>query len=553
MKKLNLFQSLVVFFVDASASFFIFQTVAFIFSYFYFLPFFPGFWAVWTIYYIVAYSVFNKTLGQAFFHTGIVVEKRPARLWIRILLREILTSFPGILFLTTFRTPIAIPLSLVILLVCLSLLCFRKKLFGVTVRRFDTMPDFVPCRIYFAIVVCGVIARFVNVAVTNDGDTGNKSLLSSAPRPTVNSAQKYVDFLKGNRQDINDYIMGLFDEYDHVILCERMHPEMTQYDMIYNLVTDSRFVDSVGVVFTEVGSAESRDAYRDFVKTPFANDTLVEKNLASFLMDNQTVWLLWTNTNWFDFLKKMYYFNHDRENKVEIMFSDRNWIDRSEIGCRDSIMADNIISTIESDGLGKSLTIMNYRHAFLTRGNCGYYLARRFPGRVANVMINSVTLATGLKPIQNGLWDVAAEQMRPVEFAFDFKGSPFGTDDFDYFPFCMNWGTKLTYQDMFTGMIYYKSLDEQYLSDGFNYIFEPENIVKIEERERLLPDEVRNPYKFLKGVIVVRSGNDVFNMFVRLSNIFTLGLTILSLILVCVMCIYIHRRRKKYLSVREDV
>ena len=78
---------------------------------------------------------------------------------------------------------------------------------------------------------------------------------------------------------------------------------MTQHDMIYNLVTDKRFVDSVGVVFTEIGSAESRKAYKMFINTSFPNDTVVDKELASFLMENQTVHLLWPNTNWFDFLK----------------------------------------------------------------------------------------------------------------------------------------------------------------------------------------------------------------------------------------------------------
>ena len=55
--------------------------------------------------------------------------------------------------------------------------------------------------------------------------------------------------------------MELFDKYDHVILCERHHQEMTQDDMIFDLITDKRFVDKVGVVFTEIGCAESRKAW----------------------------------------------------------------------------------------------------------------------------------------------------------------------------------------------------------------------------------------------------------------------------------------------------
>jgi len=53
----------------------------------------------------------------------------------------------------------------------------------------------------------------------------------------------YVDFLKKQRQKPADYVMGLFEKYDLVILCERFHPETTQYDFIYDLVSDKRFIE----------------------------------------------------------------------------------------------------------------------------------------------------------------------------------------------------------------------------------------------------------------------------------------------------------------------
>lgn len=104
----------------------------------------------------------------------------------------------------------------------------------------------------------GISARVMNIAFTGDKEVMAQTLFNAEPRPHKRLVQNYVDYIKENRQDINDYVMGLFREYDHVILCERMHPEMTQYDMIYNLATDDRFVDSVGVVFTEIGNVESK-------------------------------------------------------------------------------------------------------------------------------------------------------------------------------------------------------------------------------------------------------------------------------------------------------
>lgn len=543
MKNLNIFQKLIIFLIDASVSFFIFQIVALILAPFCFLPFLPGYWAVWTIYYAVSLCWVRKTLGQSFFQAGIVVKKNKISSSVRIILRESLTSLPAIIFWTTCLTPIAIKLSSIILLACVILTFFRNKLFGIRIRRSDTLPGYKSSWIYLALIIAGTSARIANIAFTADKEVLAKAPFNAEPRPAVNLASKYVDFLKDNRQNINDYIMGLFKEYDHVILCERMHPEMTQYDMIYNLVTDQRFVDSVGVVFTEVGNVDSRVAYKNLINKSFENDTLMEKALTSFLMDNQTVWLLWTPTNCFDFLKKMYYFNHDSEKKVEILFSDRNWLDQSQLNVRDSIMADNIISTVDSDSIRKSLIIMNYRHAFLTRGNVGHYINRKFPGKVANVMINSPVIMRLMTPIQNGHWDVATEQVRPIEYAFNFNGSPFGEDNFDYALFSSTPGVK--YKDMFTGIIFYKSTNEQYISDGYRYITEPDNLKKIEERSRLLPEDVQNPYIFPNGGIIVRDSFDTYGAFKRLANIGIICLIILSLILDISMTSHTYYSRKR--------
>ena len=46
---------------------------------------------------------------------------------------------------------------------------------------------------------------------------------------------------------------------------------------------------------------------------------------------------------------------------------------------------------------------------------------------------------------------------------FDFKGSPFGEDDFDYFPFIRH---GLRYQDVFTGFVFFKPLKEHRMSVG---------------------------------------------------------------------------------------
>ena len=546
MNKLNIFfQHFIIFLIDTTVAIFVFQIVALLISYFYFLPPFPGICIVWILYYIITYWKYRRTLGQAFFNTGITVEDKKLPLVFRIIFRETFTSFPAIVLWVFGWNQLIIFRTFVLLWGYFILLLFRRKIFGITVQDNGISPE---CRsklklryIYSLLITIGIVARLLNIITTNDEVIYADSPLHASPRPTSHSVEEYVDFLKNNRKEINDYVMELFDKYDHVILCERHHQEMTQYDMIYDLITDKRFVDKVGVVFTEIGCAESRKAYKEFAETSYPNDTLVEKGLASFMTENQSVHLLWPNTNWFSFLKRMYYFNHHNPKQVEILFADRNWLDRSMLEARDSIMADNIISTISSDSIRKSLIIMNYRHAYLTPGNCGNYIEQEFPGKVANVMINfgkadliSAVLRPGnemIKPIQHGKWDVAFEQMVDSDFAFDFSKSPFGEDRFDHFFLPANAVNALQYQDMFNGFIYYKAPHEQYTSVGYPYIFDSENMNKLKDREHLLKGYSLDAWDFLKDGLHVTEGKKIYYKIYQKENLVFLGICVLSFIL----------------------
>lgn len=555
MKRANLLQRLGAFLIDVHVIVFLSQIVALLLSPFYFLPLFPGTWFVWIIYYVVSYATVRKTLGESFFKAKITAGNGWVPVWIKIILREVFTSFPALIAWTLCWNRLNPIRSIAIFVVLLLVICLRRKMFGISLVKCkqETTATKRPfyktsAGIFLMVILGGCLARVVNTVCTNDKAFLVESPWKSVPRPTVSSVSKYVDYLKNNRQDINDYVMGLFEKYDYVVLCERHHQDMMQYDMIYDLVTDSRFVDKVGVVFTEIGCAESRDAYRTFVETTFQNDTLVEKELASFLMKNQTVHLLWPNTNWFSFLKRMYYFNHDREKKVEIMFADRNWIDRTELAHRDSVMADNIIKTIESDRLKKSLIIMNYRHAFFTPGCCGEYIQRRFHGKVANVMINNVkldflSLALGKEiarpDLRYGEWDVAFEQMPTDAFAFDLKDSPFGNDKFDYFALPWAKENDMTYQDMFNGFIYYKAPIDHRASIGFNHLFDPENRAKLEEREKLLPGYWLGAWEFLKEGPQVTEGKDIYFEYNKLINTIFLWICLSALLLCAIMSVII--------------
>jgi len=58
-----------------------------------------------------------------------------------------------------------------------------------------------------------------------------------------------------NKYKLNpyDYIMQLFDNYDIVILSERLHPEYTQWDFFSKIILNDTFATKIKNVYTEFG------------------------------------------------------------------------------------------------------------------------------------------------------------------------------------------------------------------------------------------------------------------------------------------------------------
>jgi len=229
-----------------------------------------------------------------------------------------------------------------------------------------------------------------------------------------------VQFIGAQKQTPVNYVMGLFGKYDIVVLCERAHPETTQYDMIFELASDKRF--------------------------------------------------------------------------------------QQQLGQRDKIVADNAAAKFNEiqkppGSQKKALVIMNYRHAFthfrLERGgkvrnieNMTGFLMAACPGKVANVMINATGLIiggrdnpAGATAIQNGKWDAAFAVAGNPSLGFDFKGSPLGDDPFDYFPFPIP--VSYTYQDVFTGFVFYKPLSEHRMSFGVPGLLDPEFTAELVRRSQI--------------------------------------------------------------------
>ena len=87
------------------------------------------------------------------------------------------------------------------------------------------------------------------------------------------SQGEYEDFLADQHLSAKEYILSLFEKYDIVILCERDHREITQYDLILDVISDKRFRSEVGNIYTEIGNFQRNDILNEFL----CNDALSER------------------------------------------------------------------------------------------------------------------------------------------------------------------------------------------------------------------------------------------------------------------------------------
>jgi hypothetical protein len=321
------------------------------------------------------------------------------------------------------------------------------------------------------------------------------------PRYPVNAeVRKYADFIRVHRQNPVDYILGLFDRYDIVVLSERMHPEYTQYQLISEVIQDPRFAGKVGNLFTECGSVSFQDTLNTLLNTSFASRDSLDVRTALLQRNSNAIWPLWDNTNLFDLLESVNLRNAGLPDsaRTKWYFTDlpvdwRHMNHQKFLAAygnihRDSFMAAQIIERFDHEGSlqsrHKALVIMNTRHGYGVPGksvpgsyrreygnSTAAYLMDRFPGKVANVMLNTVSIRYGyvFTPIQQGKWDAAFSLAGNPDAGFDFSGSPFGDDVFDagvrYYP-------SVTYKDVFTGFIFYQPLEVHFDEVGFAHEFD---------------------------------------------------------------------------------
>ena len=320
------------------------------------------------------------------------------------------------------------------------------------------------------------------------------------------SQGEYEDFLADQHLSAKEYILSLFEKYDIVILCERDHREITQYELILDVISDKRFRSEVGNIYTEIGNFQRNDILNEFLCNDALSDRAARREALEIQRDSYGAGL-WEKSNYAYFIHGVWDTNKRDDNNVKIYNLDigiRDWATAtvedirkrdSLMPQRDSILADNFLRTYNVSSTEKALVILNFRHAFVKdigkSANAGRYIAELFPGKVANVMISGTSLSydMSLTAIAQGRWDASFMNAGKENVGFDLAGSPFGQTRFDMIPLpdCGN------YEDWFTGMVYYGYFPDYRIVCNFKNFLNRRFAKELIRRYRLEAEVYDNP------------------------------------------------------------
>ncbi|MDR2836429.1 MAG: RDD family protein, partial [Bacteroidales bacterium] len=453
------------------------------------------------LYYLISYTIFNKTFGKRCMRISVVSKNGEKLKFKGIAIREvskilILFCLPALILYFCGFIDFTFTYSLLFIIIDLAIILFSFGIkneyywdaFAKTEKFKQKLSKKVIILNYSIIIVFLALIYGFFVFDNNTNNVSEQKFLGfNLPfkfkeYPNNSKIKPYTAFLSENNvESPKDYILGLFENNDIVILCETLHGEDTQWDMISDIVSDERFINNVGNIFTEYGYAKDQENINKFLFTTFPNDTLLEKAAATLMHYRSCFYFFMLklnklNQNLPDSLKIIEHFTDMYNHSYLLNYSeDASVVAQLEV--RDSLMANIVIDWYRKTNK-KCLVVTNNRHAFAVKNeaklkhpdefkkyftmdnhlaNEAQFIYNCFPNKTANVLINNFKVygLTLYSTINNGKWETAFKQNNLVSVGFNFNNTPFGEDNFDMSGIAER-KNYLKYQDIFTGLVFYK-------------------------------------------------------------------------------------------------
>jgi len=335
---------------------------------------------------------------------------------------------------------------------------------------------------------------------------GSNSKINAQTIIKNDSIKPYINFLENNTfLSTKEYILSKFETNDIVILSERFHHDMSQYDVILDVVKDERFK---GNIYTEVGHVNLYEKFNKFLTNSSFTKEEKEKELLNIYRDLCPSFS-WGAYNYYYLLSEVWEINKNRKMEDKIMifpldipfdYNDiQTYRERTIIywqifngGYRDQIEGMNFINFYENVKKEKreALVILNTIHGYKKNPTwlplptrplikrTGEFINKTYPDKTFNIYINCCNIEN-FNLSNNGIIDAAFEYAKKDNIGFDLKDTPIGNTKFDLFfteDFAAgNYDANINYNYIFDGMIFYKPLREMVPKIGIPNIYSEEN------------------------------------------------------------------------------
>lgn len=346
---------------------------------------------------------------------------------------------------------------------------------------------------------------------------------------------EYFNFLKKQDTSAKDYIVGLFKENDIVIFSEGNHAEIEQYNLLLDVIKDPYFIENVGAVYLEVCNVNFSPVINDFLMHE-GYDSIQAYEAVTELYQLGNNMHLWNCHSYPWLMHNLYKLNETlkKEDKIQLYGCDIafDWDNcktqedyallDSILRKRDSVMASNFIEQYTNiqksrNGVKKALVIMNSRHGYLkdthhsesvVRNNTGRYLKDEYKDKVVSVLMMSPAHPNSWNEymvVKDGKWDALFELSGKTNIGFDIGDTPFGQSEFDRTP--LGWSIdKYRYQDIYTGLVFYKPVEYQTLKRGWENALTDEFIPEFTRRMKIMDFDEKEIEEEIETEKTERSG-----------------------------------------------
>ena len=291
----------------------------------------------------------------------------------------------------------------------------------------------------------------------------------------------YVEYIQNNNQKPINYILSKYKKHDVVVFGERDHRDITQYYFLKELIHTPEFYQSVGVIYTEIGSSN----YNDALNKVLQDYSLEKSSLKTKLLEiyrEISYQAIWDKYNFFYLWETIHDFNKNHREyplRIEMTSPSFDWNNISDTtDCKretdrverdyNKDMASCFIKSfraLQKTTRNKALVIMNYPHSmhhWVSPKGKRYevefssFVKKELNDNICFIAIN--TQRINLLPVSDGKWDAAFKYLGHPKVGFDIKDSPFGKDTFDIWP--LNATGLLVHENLFDGFIYTHPLEE---------------------------------------------------------------------------------------------